>query len=736
MAEATGLFLADIEENDLAEFDSITQEGSNTFVASASAALHGSYGARATFDGTNNDAYGVKSITARTEMWARCYFRLSADFDGNTGYLYPLVIKSGTTNYIYPRFIVTAGAVSISRFYHYADSGAVYAAVSQAVSKNVTHYIEVYFKAASAPGANDGIARLYFDETLISEVTGVDSDTRTVDGIYTGQRGTIIPTSGSIIDIDDVKMDSAYIGEYTDAGSIIGAGNIASAEAFGSPAISATISTQGIASSEAFGSPVVGDQGIVGAGGIASAEAFGGVVLSAGISASGIASAEDFGSPIVGTPESVIIDHASVAKYADIPQAYIDAVKAMWFDLPGESHSAAYRYGLQYVEDLDAKFAVNILESGTPEGPTSSYLRASCATWGDWDTATGWLYSYGEEDWYTSDAARVATKRHIQYCYDNTFGLSAVGFGWCWDMSWINDVTAEKDAVHKCGWAGSSVNGPEGSLSWGLDADDSAITGNSVCLDTYLAATQEYIDYCETNGIPTNVFFTTGPVDGYEGTGERGYQRHLKQERIRAYVAANGGYLFDYADILAWDNAGTENLPSWVDGDSGSHPYQMIADDNLLDFDGGQTEAYGHIGQRGCLRLGKATWVMLAMMAGWDGEPEGGIVGAGNITSAEAFGAAAISATITATSIESAESFGQPTIGGIQGAGGIESSEAFGAPGISATITATGIASSEAFGGPTVGDYVPTEAPVYRNSDVPQISRNADVLINRNAMGV
>jgi hypothetical protein len=51
----------------------------------------------------------------------------------------------------------------------------------------------------------------------------------------------------------------------------------------------------------------------------------------------------------------------------------------------------------------------------------------------------------------------------------------------------------------------------------GLNTEDIVLTGNSVTMDTYLSATQEYIDYCKNHNIPTKVFFTTGPVDNAGG---------------------------------------------------------------------------------------------------------------------------------------------------------------------------------------------------------------------------
>lgn len=344
--------------------------------------------------------------------------------------------------------------------------------------------------------------------------------------------------------------------------------------------------------------------------------------------------ATDTGTADVTTPITVlIIDHEAVAKYAIIPESYKTSVKQKWLSVPGESHAGGYRAGLNLLEAADASFAVNVTESGTPEMPTSDHLRASGATWGDYDHATLWRYYYGEEDWYTNAAALAQTKVFLQYAHDNGFGLSAVGFGWCWDMSWHHATpTVAKDPVYKCGWCGASEAGPEGDLAWGLDAADTAVTGNSVCMDTYLNATREYIAYCDARSIPTQVFFTTGPVDSYSG--ENAYQRHVKHEYIRNDIETNGGVLFDYADIEAWDDAGTEKTLSWTDGDGAAHSYQYIADDNLLNLDGSDgsgTTGY-HIGERGALRLGKALWVMLAMLDGWDGEPEGTISAAGDET--------------------------------------------------------------------------------------------------------
>jgi hypothetical protein len=261
----------------------------------------------------------------------------------------------------------------------------------------------------------------------------------------------------------------------------------------------------------------------------------------------------------------IIANHIIVDKFDDIPSYYINEVKKMWLSYAGESHSEAIRNGLLALETAYPTYAVNVVDAGTPEAYTTSNLRASRGTWGDYRNATGWIYSYGEEDWFTTVLAITRTKAGITYCKGHSLTISAFGFGWCWDP--------------------------------GVSASD------------YLTATQAYIDYC-ADSILTKVFFTTGPVDLFCAQGEGGYNKSVDYESIRTYVKANSSrILFDYADILCYD-AGSEtpNTTTW-----NGHIYPIITSTNL------RPEASGHISNTGSLRLAKAMWWMLARIAGWDG---------------------------------------------------------------------------------------------------------------------
>ena len=307
----------------------------------------------------------------------------------------------------------------------------------------------------------------------------------------------------------------------------------------------------------------------------------------------------------------IIADHTVVDKYDDIPEYYINEVKKMWLSVPGESHATAYIFGLELLESQNSKYAVNTQYSGVPESYTTSHLRANNAFWGDFSNPSGWTYSYGEEDWWTNETAIARTKAGISYCKTIGNTISAIGFGWCTDMFYGYIPSNVVDPVYGCYWYGASKESPSGDRCWGLDDADNTITGNVVNLDTYLHATQQYIDYCKENGISTKVFFTTGPVDRNVGeyNQEKGYGAHLKMERIRDYVKADASrILFDYADILCYDNAGNLTTDTW-----NGHTFPIGAAVNV------SPEYVGHITNAGCIRLAKALWWMMARMAGWDG---------------------------------------------------------------------------------------------------------------------
>jgi len=324
--------------------------------------------------------------------------------------------------------------------------------------------------------------------------------------------------------------------------------------------------------------------------------------------------------PVLGS--SIIADHSIVADYDIIPQRYIDSVKTRWVNVVGASHAEAYRMGCWLLAQLEPKYAVNTQYEGTPAAYTTSALRINKAVWGNYDNETGWQYTNGAIDFWTNDLIRTRRKASLQYAHDNGPALYAMIFGWSFDAVWDNVPGGDYDPVYHVRWAGGSREATGVSYRWGLNADDNAAQ-TSVSMDMYISTMNEYIDYCTANNIPTNMIWSTGTVDNEQSwaVGEVGYQAYMKWQYIRDYVnTLEGAYMIDYADILSHDDNGEMQTTTWTDNNSVLQTFPMIHPDNMEAY--GAYDQIGHIGYTGALKIGKATWWLLARMAGWDGEPE------------------------------------------------------------------------------------------------------------------
>lgn len=313
-----------------------------------------------------------------------------------------------------------------------------------------------------------------------------------------------------------------------------------------------------------------------------------------------------------GIYAQITADHTVVDRYGDIPQYYIDRVKTLLVNIGGESHSLGYQNGVNLLEQLDSRFQVMTYTTNPPPADTDQYLRL------------GRPYMYGERIW-TSQGGIDAFNETMLDQYNTGSPYDVFGFGWCWDMSWVNLPGGTEDPVYGVHWAGTTEGGPDGNLRWGLDDGDQELTGNSVSMDDYLNAIEQYNSFFAANGMTGVAIYTTGPVDTY--TEENAFQRELKHDHIRAYVNSGPGrILFDYADILCYNNSGERYTEAWND-DGVTRYYAQIHPDNMYEYDSAwniispDDQDGDHIGEVGALRLGKAIWWLLARICGWDGQP-------------------------------------------------------------------------------------------------------------------
>ncbi|MDA8020971.1 MAG: hypothetical protein MPN21_26335 [Thermoanaerobaculia bacterium] len=85
----------------------------------------------------------------------------------------------------------------------YNDAGAV--AGTFATFLNLNNELTFEWAAASAPGANDGIFRMYKGANLRGEITNLDNDTHAVDTVQMGAFGGVDGTTTGTMDFDDFE---------------------------------------------------------------------------------------------------------------------------------------------------------------------------------------------------------------------------------------------------------------------------------------------------------------------------------------------------------------------------------------------------------------------------------------------------------------------------------------------------------------------------------------------------
>lgn len=99
--------------------------------------------------------------------------------------------------------------------------------------------------------------------------------------------------------------------------------------------------------------------------------------------------------------------------------------------------------------------------------------------------------------------------------------------------------------------------------------------------------------------------------------GLEGCNRNAFNESLRAYCRKNNKVLFDFGDLDVWWSG---NRNSYVGPDGSSCAAQDIPLEHSR-FGGGRGDGpFGHTTRESCVIKGKATWWLLARIAGWNPE--------------------------------------------------------------------------------------------------------------------
>ena len=219
IGDPTWTQIADVEENDLTDFNSTTTSGAGLIAASTTAALAGTYGVLiTTVLGTANEtAYGTLSgTTNKTEKTIETLFDPNALTMALNDTFF--LIRAGGSGAISTTMRVdllfnTSSQYTITAIMFNDASGAH--ATTASVITDASHTIRIVWKASTAVGANNGYLYLYIDDVFIEALTGIDNDGYDIDTVAFGAFSGIDAGTGGTFFLDNCQV---YDGIYHSTG--------------------------------------------------------------------------------------------------------------------------------------------------------------------------------------------------------------------------------------------------------------------------------------------------------------------------------------------------------------------------------------------------------------------------------------------------------------------------------------------------------------------------------------
>ncbi len=262
-----------------------------------------------------------------------------------------------------------------------------------------------------------------------------------------------------------------------------------------------------------------------------------------------------------GSLSAQIIDH-TCTDLESIPGEWIDLVQSsIDSHYAHTSHGSQLTWGLHFIEEGNPFYAFIVGNGYLPSSPT-----AYCV----FDGQEGEGYVTPDLYWETEDGLQLT--RDV---LDNNPSISTSMWCWCCQCDYYSQ---------------EQVQG---------------------YLDAMSLLEGEYPEV-------TFVYFTGNA----QSEGSSGYNRHMRNQQIRAFCQANDRVLFDFEDLDSW-----WFNPSTSQWERNTYSYngQEIPSEHP-EFSG---DEYGHTTAESCEQKGRAWWFMTALQAGWPGMGVSGPMGTG-----------------------------------------------------------------------------------------------------------
>jgi RHS repeat-associated protein len=177
------IFKDGFESGDFSTWTSSTTDGGDLSVTT-SAALKGTKGMQVVVDDANLIYATDDTPTAEPRYRARFYFDPNSITFASLGFAM-VAGYSGTTPVLRLDLFYSSGSYKVRARILKDDGNWLYG--SYINISDAPHYLELDWKAATAPGANNGSVSFWVDGVSVPGVTGVDNDTHRIDRVRLGE---------------------------------------------------------------------------------------------------------------------------------------------------------------------------------------------------------------------------------------------------------------------------------------------------------------------------------------------------------------------------------------------------------------------------------------------------------------------------------------------------------------------------------------------------------------------